>query len=106
MARRNTKALEKASDIDKKIQEYMKQKEELLKKAQAEIGAYILEKWDVDGNLEKVYETIDLLTDDALKIIKEDSKEEKKIEKKEELQDEIETTSKKTFEKTSDTKTL
>jgi hypothetical protein len=42
MARRNTKALEKTQDIEKKIQELMQQKEELLKKANEEVGAYIL----------------------------------------------------------------
>ncbi|RBW68233.1 hypothetical protein [Bacillus taeanensis] len=99
MARRNTKALEKASEIDKKIQEYMKQKEELLQKAQAEIGSYILEKWNVEGDLEKVYEAIDLLTKDALKIIEGEYKKENSVDKKEHSNDVMEPSSKKEFEK-------
>ena len=73
MARRNTKALEKTQDIEKKIQELMQQKEELLKKANEEVGAYILDKWNVNGDLEKLYEVIDKLSDEANKLMKEDS---------------------------------
>lgn len=73
MARRNTKALEKTQDIEKKIQELMQQKEELLKKANEEVGAYILDKWNVDGDLERLYEVIDKLSDEANKLMKEDT---------------------------------
>jgi hypothetical protein len=75
VARKNSKALEKASDIDKKIQEYQKQKEEILTKAQTELGEYILKKWKIHNNLGRVYEVIDLLTEDALKILSNDKKE-------------------------------
>lgn len=70
MARRNTKALEKSQDLEKKIQELMQQKEELLKKAKEEVGAYIFDKWNVDGDLETLYEVIDNLSDEANKLMK------------------------------------
>lgn len=72
MSKKASKTIEKKQKMEEKIKEMEEEIKELEKKAEQEIGKYVLKTWDIKDDTEKVFEAIDELKHQANEIINPD----------------------------------
>lgn len=72
--KRTVRAINKKKELEEKISKWQEEIKELEEKAERDLGRYIFKKWNIEDDMEKAFEVIDLLSDQANNLLKEGNK--------------------------------